>query len=53
MYTTKQIATARRHIERESELAYDVASEVGQIFSNVKHMSWFLKAVLVELYGER
>lgn len=48
---SKLMARARRHIERRTELAFDVASGVGQMFNNVRHMRWFLVAVASELEG--
>jgi len=48
----KLMARARRHIERRTELAFDVAWESGQMFDNVRHMRWFLVAVARELEGE-
>ena len=51
---TKQdaIKKAQRHIERESELVYDVVANTGQIFENVKHMKWFLLAIAQEIAPE-
>jgi hypothetical protein len=40
---------AKDAIERGEDVCYDVASEAGQIFGNVKHMSWFEKAVADEI----
>jgi len=48
----KLLERARRHIERRSELAFDVAAETGQMFGNVRHMRGFLMAVARELEGE-
>ncbi len=36
---------AVNEIKLGSVLAYDVAVSFGQIFDNVKHMSWFRQAV--------
>lgn len=32
-------------IDKEDDLVYDVASEHGQIFDNIKHTSWFINEV--------
>jgi hypothetical protein len=47
--TTNQIAQAL--IEAEAEICYDVAANVGQLFSNVKGMKWFVDAVADEVDG--
>lgn len=39
------VNTALEYIDAEHELAYDVAAENGQMFSNVRHMSWFIDEV--------
>lgn len=36
---------AQEAIEADDPIIYDVAAEHGQIVDNVKHMSWFVKAV--------
>ena len=36
---------ARSLIDREDSICYDIASNYGQIFHNVKHMTWFIKAI--------
>lgn len=36
-------------IDAEHEVAYDVASENGQMFENVRHMSWFIDEVANKL----
>lgn len=41
----KKRLRARQLIESRSPIAYDVAASHGQIFSNVKHMDWFIDAV--------
>jgi hypothetical protein len=40
-----KIKAARKAIEREDDVCFDVAAEHGQIFGNVKHMKWFAEAV--------
>ena len=39
------IAAALEAIEREDQVCFDVAAEHGQMFLNVKHMTWFVDAV--------
>lgn len=39
------LTTAQRMIAHEKELCFDVAAEHGQMFGNVKHMTWFVDAV--------
>jgi hypothetical protein len=39
----------RELIESEDQLCYDVASNFGQDFENVKHMAWFKHALAEEL----
>lgn len=41
----KQVQKAKKLIEAEDSLCYDIASSYGQIFDNVKHMAWFINAV--------
>lgn len=36
-------------IESEDDICYDVAADQGQKFHNVKHMEWFVDAVMEEL----
>ncbi len=36
---------ALRAIEQRKPICYDVAAEYGQMFDNVKHMRWFVRAV--------
>ena len=36
---------AREAIDNEEQVCFDVAAEHGQIFANVKHMTWFVDAV--------
>ena len=43
------LQAAREAIEREDEVCFDVASEHGQQFANVRHMTWFVEAVAAEL----
>lgn len=46
------VNTALEYIDAEHEVAYDVASANGQMFDNVRHMSWFIDEVagkLIEL----
>lgn len=47
MVTWKQAAEGA--IDREDDVCFDVAVDCGQIFANVKHMTWFKKAVAEEL----
>lgn len=42
---------ARKAIERRATVCFDVAAECGQMFDNIKHMSWFVAAVADELAG--
>lgn len=46
----KRLEQARRLIEKDDMLIYDVASRQGQIVANVKHMRWFLEAVAEDLW---
>lgn len=39
------VRSAMEYIDAEHEIAYDAASENGQMFDNVKHMSWFIDEV--------
>lgn len=39
-------------IDRRVPEVFDIAANCGQIFDNVKHMSWFVQAVADELYPE-
>ena len=39
------IEQARRAIDNEDTIIYDVAANLGQHVDNVKHMDWFLEAV--------
>lgn len=43
------IDAAKEAIERGDDICYDVATNAGQIFDNVKHMKWFVEAVAEEL----
>jgi hypothetical protein len=43
------LQAAREAIEREDDVCFDVAADHGQIFANVKHMTWFVEAVATEL----
>lgn len=43
------MARVEEAIEREEDIAYDVAIERGQILANVAHMCWFRKAVAQEM----
>lgn len=45
MTTTEHKRLAQWAIDTDHALIYDVASNVGQIVGNVKHMTWFLDAV--------
>ncbi len=40
---------ARRAIERQDPICFDVAAEHGQMFDNVKHMKWFVTALAEEM----
>jgi hypothetical protein len=39
-------ARALDAIEKEEDIVYDTAAEVGQIVGNVSHMHWFKKAIM-------
>ena len=39
------LTQAKRHIESDSKICHDLCDEIGQIFNNVKHMTWFQIAV--------
>lgn len=43
------ILAAEEAIENEDQICFDVAAEYGQIFANVKHMSWFIKVVAEQI----
>lgn len=43
------LAMADAAIEEEDDICFDVAANVGQMFFNVSHMSWFRQAVAEEL----
>lgn len=45
-----RLEKARKLIDRDDELIYDVASSQGQIVANVKHMRWFVEAVAEEIW---
>jgi hypothetical protein len=45
-----RMAKAKAAIKRRDIRCFDVCDNVGQIFDNVKHMSWFVNAVADELY---
>jgi hypothetical protein len=45
----QKLQQAREAIEREDDVCFDVCADRGQIFGNVKHMTWFLEAVAAEL----
>ena len=40
---------AQELIDRDDDLIYDVAANVGQIVDNIRHMQWFVEAVADEL----
>jgi hypothetical protein len=40
---------AAEAIDREARVCFDVAADCGQMFGNVKHMTWFHRAVAEEL----
>jgi len=42
---------AQKLIDDGDEICYDVAANQGQMFDNVKHMRWFVKAVAEEVAG--
>jgi len=44
-FTMSYEELAEEEINKESNLAYDIADEFGQIFGNIKHTGWFKKAV--------
>lgn len=44
---------AQREIDKESTLAYVVADDYGQIFANVKPMTWFRDRVAEYLIDTR
>jgi len=52
MTRRESIKKAQGHIERGTDLAYDVAVSNGQMLANVKHMVWFIKAVAFEINPE-
>lgn len=39
------LTKADRAIEREAQICFDVCDDCGQMFANVKHMTWFREAV--------
>ena len=43
------LEAAKKAIEKNDDVVYDVASGKGQIVGNVKHMPWFREAVADEL----
>jgi len=45
----RKMDKARAAIQREDSVCFDVAAEYGQMFENVKHMKWFVRAVADEL----
>jgi len=45
------LAQAMEAIENEDIVCFDVAAEYGQMFANVKHMTWFIEAVADEIGG--
>ena len=40
---------AENAIDREEVVCFDVAADCGQLFANVKHLTWFKRAVAEEL----
>ena len=46
------MALAKILIDEGDDLVYDICSNVGQIFDNVKHMTWLQKAVAEEIEAE-
>ena len=48
----KYLRFAEDAIECESEDAFDVASECGQMFGNVKHMTWFKERLAYQMFCE-
>ena len=46
------LSRASEAIEDADMVCFDVAAEHGQMFGNVKHMTWFVEAVADELEGE-
>jgi len=43
------LRTAQEYIDRDDDLIYDVAMNVGQIVGNVKRMPWFRHRIALEL----
>ena len=43
------LRTAQEYIDRDDDLIYDIASDVGQIVGNIKHMPWFRYRVALAL----
>jgi len=46
------LTAARKAIASDNVLIYDVAANCGQIVGNVKHMTWFVRAVAEWLEDE-
>ncbi len=46
----KYLGLADDAIVNESEDAFDVASDCGQMFGNVKHMTWFKERIAYQLF---
>lgn len=40
---------AKQAIMREEQVCFDVTDDTCQMFGNVRHMRWFLAAVMLEL----
>jgi hypothetical protein len=40
---------AKRLIEKEDDFAFYIAYNRGQMFDNVKHMSWYIETVMHEI----
>lgn len=49
-YAKKYLALADDAIKAESVDAFDVAADCGQMFGNVKHMTWFRERLAYQLF---
>ena len=53
MKTVKDLMNrANNAIYNREDLAFDVAMECGQMLYNVSHMTWFKKAVALQLISD-
>ncbi len=48
-FAKKYLSLAEDAIENETEDAFDVASDCGQMFANVRHMTWFKERIAYQL----